>query len=79
MCKLFTLLRYEKISNYCSFHIFSRCTAQTSKQIVIETKNAALVLSVATNKRVTQSYLGKKLPAADYTKISGSKEVYLTG
>jgi alpha-galactosidase len=53
-------------------------TAQTSKQILIETKNAALVLSVGSNQRVTQSYLGKKLPAADYTQMKGGHEAYLT-
>ncbi len=53
-------------------------TAQTPKQIILETKNAALVLSVGSNQRVTQSYLGKKLPAADYTQMRGGREVYLT-
>lgn len=53
-------------------------TAQTAKQIVIETKNAALVLSVGSNQRVTQSYLGKKLAASDYTQMRGGREVYLT-
>jgi alpha-galactosidase len=37
------------------------------KQIIIETKNTALILSVGDNKRVTQSYFGKKLKQTDYS------------
>jgi len=56
---------------------FNLC-AQT-RQILLETKNIALVLSVGNNQRVAQSYLGKKFSAAaDYAKLSGGREVYLT-
>lgn len=52
--------------------------AQNNQQILLETKDAALLLSVGANQRVTQSYLGKKLAAADYTLLKGGREVYLT-
>jgi alpha-galactosidase len=61
----------------CAF-IFFLSPAQNTKQIIIETKNITLVLSVAGNRRVTQSYLGKKLPANEYSQLNGGKEVYLT-
>ncbi|MEJ7830776.1 MAG: alpha-galactosidase, partial [Segetibacter sp.] len=61
-----------------AFFVSLQLSAQTSKQILIETKNTALVLSVGSNQRVTQSYLGKKLPAADYTQMKGGHEAYLT-
>lgn len=53
-------------------------TAQTVKPIIIETKNSLLVLSVGSNQRLTQSYLGKKLPAAEYEQLKGGREAYLT-
>ena len=46
--------------------------------MVVETKNTSLVLNVESNKRVTQSYLGKKLPASEYALLQGGREVYLT-
>jgi alpha-galactosidase len=52
--------------------------AQEKKQIVIETKGSSLVLNIESNKRVTQSYLGKKLPASEYQLLQGGREVYLT-
>jgi alpha-galactosidase len=52
--------------------------AQSDKQIIIETKTTALVLSVGSNQRVMQQYLGKKLPATDYTQLKAGREVYLT-
>jgi alpha-galactosidase len=52
--------------------------AQEKKQILIETKNTVLVLNVESNKRVTQSYFGKKLPASEYQLLQGGREVYLT-
>lgn len=52
--------------------------AQNNKPIIIETKNAALVLTIAGNQRVNQSYLGKRLAAADYDQLKGGREVYLT-
>lgn len=51
--------------------------AQT-KQIIIETKNSMLVLSVGNNQRLTQSYYGKKLPTSESEKLTGGREVYLT-
>src|SRR5436190_11084770 len=52
--------------------------AQPDKQIVIETRNTVLVLSVGSNQRVMQQYLGRKLPAQDYAQFKGGREVYLT-
>ena len=51
--------------------------AQTNRPIVIETKNTAIVLTVANNQRLNQSYLGKKLASADYEQFKGGREVYL--
>ena len=48
------------------------------QRIIIETKNTSLVLNVESNKRVTQAYLGKKLPASQYELLQGGREVYLT-
>ena len=53
-------------------------SAQAGRQIIIETQNAALVYSVGSNQRINQSYLGKKLPPADYPSLRGGREVYLT-
>jgi alpha-galactosidase len=47
-------------------------------QIALETKNTALVLTTGDNKRVYQSYFGKKLSVAEYPKLQGGREVYLT-
>lgn len=52
--------------------------AQSIAPILIETKNASLVLTVAGNQRVLQSYFGKKLAAASISRISGGREAYLT-
>jgi alpha-galactosidase len=52
--------------------------AQQPEKIIIETKNSALVLNVESNKRVTQSYLGKKLPTSEYALLQGGREIYLT-
>ncbi len=52
--------------------------AQSDRQILLETKNSALLLSVGANQRVTQSYFGKKLAPADYALLKGGREVYLT-
>jgi alpha-galactosidase len=51
--------------------------AQT-KQIIIETKNTAIVLSITDKGRVSQSYLGKKLQPEEYKLMGGGREVYLT-
>ena len=51
--------------------------AQT-KSILIETRNLALLLTVGNNQRLYQSYLGKKLTAAEYEQLKGGREVYLT-
>jgi alpha-galactosidase len=47
-------------------------------KILIETKNTALVYSIAKDKKVTQSYLGKRIPAAEYEQLGGGREIYLT-
>ena len=52
--------------------------AQRISPIVIETKNASLVLSVAGNQRVLQSYFGKKTDQASIGKLTGGREAYLT-
>jgi alpha-galactosidase len=48
------------------------------KHIIVETKSVGLVLSVGSTQRVTQSYLGRKLPSADYEQMRGGNEIYLT-
>jgi alpha-galactosidase len=48
------------------------------RQIIIETENTSLVLNIEPSKRVTQSYLGTKLPASEYQPLQGGREVYLT-
>jgi alpha-galactosidase len=52
--------------------------AQLSQPIVIETKNAAMVLTAGNNMRVTQAYLGKKLSSSEYAQLKGGREIYLT-
>lgn len=53
--------------------------AQQTKQLVLETKNIALVLAVGNNQRVSQLYLGKKFSqTTDYAQLNGGREVYLT-
>jgi len=59
---------------FFSVHAF----AQTITPIVIETNNSAIVLTVAGNQRLHQSYIGKKLPVSDYGQMKGGREVYLT-
>jgi alpha-galactosidase len=49
-----------------------------TKQVVIETKNTAIVLSITDKGRVNQSYLGKKLNPEEYKLMGGGREVYLT-
>ncbi|MFL5811514.1 MAG: alpha-galactosidase [Flavisolibacter sp.] len=62
----------------CNTFLFVQLHAQ-NKQIIIETKNTVLVLSVGTNQRVTQSYFGKKFTVdSEYSKLPGGREVYLT-
>jgi alpha-galactosidase len=50
---------------------------QTIKPIVIETGNSMLVLTVGDNKRLLQSYLGKKLSSSTMDQLKGGREVYL--
>lgn len=52
--------------------------AQTGKQVVMETRNTALVLTIGNNHRVLQSYFGKKSNSLDYEQLKGGREVYLT-
>jgi alpha-galactosidase len=53
-------------------------SAQNPRQIILETKNTAIVLSIGSNKRVTQAYFGKKLSASEYGQLSGGRELYQT-
>jgi alpha-galactosidase len=52
--------------------------AQNNKQIVIETKNTSLVLTITDNLRVLQSYLGKKISPDLYQAMRSGREIYLT-
>jgi len=63
---------------FCLLFVSYSLSAQKQNQILLETKNAALILSVANNKRVNQSYLGKKLSPDEYASLSGGREIYLT-
>ncbi|NII26686.1 alpha-galactosidase [Pseudoflavitalea sp. X16] len=56
-----------------SCHLFAQ-----AQQIIIETSQSALVLTVGGNQRVLQSYLGRKLAPAAYAALTGGREVYLT-
>lgn len=49
-----------------------------AQQIVIETQNVQLVLTVGSNQRLLQSYLGRKTDAASLAQLRGGREVYLT-
>ena len=51
---------------------------QAAKQIVIETKNSSLVLTIAGNQRLLQSYLGRRIGPGIYESMRGGREVYLT-
>jgi len=51
--------------------------AQTN-HIIVETSNTCLVLSIGPDKRVTQSYFGRKLDSSAYEQLKGGREVYLT-
>ncbi|HEX6182093.1 MAG TPA: alpha-galactosidase [Chitinophagaceae bacterium] len=68
------MIRYTAIL----FLLAIALSAHAQKQIVIATKNTQLVLVVATNQRVHQAYLGKKLSSADLEQLRPSREVYLT-
>ena len=52
--------------------------SQNNKLILIETKNTALVFTIGSNQRVTQSYLGKKMATTEYDQLKNGREVYLT-
>jgi len=61
------------------FFLLFFCSGFAQKQrIIIETKNTSLVLNVESNKRVAQTYFGKKLSSSDYELMQGGREVYLT-
>jgi alpha-galactosidase len=61
------------------FFLLFFCSGFAQKQrIIIETKNTSLVLNVESNKRVAQTYLGKKLSSSEYELLQGGREVYLT-
>jgi alpha-galactosidase len=57
---------------------FCDAAGAQSKQILIETKNSALVYSIGSNQRLVQSHFGKKLDPADYEKNRAGREAYLT-
>jgi len=61
-----------------SLLLFFFTAARDLKPIVIETKNAALVLTIGSNNRVMQSYIGKKLTGTEYDQLKGGREAYLT-
>ena len=62
-----------------TFFLFLVSSGFAQKQrIIIETKNTSLVLNVESNKRLTQTYLGKKLTSSEYELLPGGREVYLT-
>jgi alpha-galactosidase len=52
--------------------------AQPGGPITVQTRNTVLQLSVSGNKRLQQSYLGPKLPAAELATMGGGREAYLT-
>ncbi|MDR6941141.1 alpha-galactosidase [Mucilaginibacter pocheonensis] len=56
-------------------------TAQSNKQILINTKNVSMVLTVGTNNRVYQSYLGKRFLNDEETRLipQGKHEAYVAG
>jgi alpha-galactosidase len=63
------------IANFFSLAILSQSRAPIS----LQTKNTSLVLTVGSNNRLYQSYLGPRLASpADVEKLSGGREVYLT-
>ena len=55
-----------------------KAAPQKNEPIVIETKNSAIVLNIAADKRLLQSYIGRKLETADYSQLKGGREAYLT-
>ena len=65
---------FALVFSFLSLHALS----QTPKQILIETKSTSVVLNIGNDKRVTQAYLGKKLPASEYAQLQGGRDVYLT-
>lgn len=60
---------------------FFNAEAQAPKQIVVQTNNVSLLLSVGANGRVYQNYFGKKLlnPADNAALVSTRHEAYITG
>ena len=52
--------------------------AQSARPIIIETNHSTLLLTVGDNKRLLQTYLGKKLPASTLEQLKGGREAYLT-
>ncbi|SJZ46795.1 alpha-galactosidase [Sediminibacterium ginsengisoli] len=52
--------------------------AQNTRQIILETNKTALVLTVGSNQRLVQSYLGKKTDTSVYRQLKTGREVYLT-
>lgn len=56
----------------------SQADPEPKNQIVIETEHVSMVLSVAGNKHVLQSYLGKKVDRSALPQLRGGREAYIT-
>ncbi|MBN9298254.1 MAG: alpha-galactosidase [Filimonas sp.] len=52
--------------------------AQRNKQIIIQTQSTSLVLTVAKNGRLLQSYFGKRLQSAQDSLFTGGQEMFIT-
>jgi len=70
----------SKYSLLLILNLFSLAVlSQSRAPIILQTKNTSLVLTVGSNQRLYQSYLGPRLSSpADVEKLSGGREVYLT-
>lgn len=58
--------------------LFAVSLSAQPKQIIIETSHTSLVLTIANNQRLLQSYIGKKPTPDIYPSLTGGREVYLT-
>lgn len=72
------LLYMKRLLFATTLLLYISLNAQLTTPIIIETKNAAIVLTAGNNMRVTQAYFGKKLPAIEYPQLKGGREIYLT-
>lgn len=69
-----TLVYILLLTFYCFY-----ATAQTGKQILIETENTALIYTIGNNQRLYQSYFGQKLnDSKEYGKLNATRhEAYI--